>query len=516
MTGYGVTVFEGTRPDTFAVEVMGVLNNVMPDQDIILIKANTELLQHTMIMAGMSGSPIYINERLIGALAYSWSFEKEPIAGVTPIRNILEANQRPSLDTGEQNLKKIQTPLIASGFEQSIQTTMQERLGDYGFHSEFTAGGQATSGGKNSASGGSIEAGSALGVQLMRGDLSLTSIGTVTHVGEDGEVYAFGHPFLGSGQIEYPLTTATVHTYMPSYESSFKLASPGSAVGTITEDRQASIVGKLGIEPDLLPVEINLRSPDQNFQDQYRIEVIRHQDLTPGLINSAVSNFASRKLEQSGINWMESTVQAKLPGPNDLSFQHTDLVQGSYNPWSLLPLLKMWNNPFKQFHPDRITIDLTLHHGRESAQIEDLWVNGTVKPGEQLTVYTRINPYRGNTSTEKISVTLPESFRGNAVRVSAVPATQLQTLEARPETFGQLIQFLEKDRSPRDLAIVIEWPEASIKHSGKRMEHMPLSVIGRFGIEQPPTMDAQATTEINRISTDWILRGNRSQIITTN
>ncbi|MFP4687594.1 MAG: peptidase S55 SpoIVB, partial [bacterium] len=258
MEGYGRTVFSGTRIDTFAVKVLGVLENVMPGQDLILIRAESDTLHHTNIMSGMSGSPIYIGGRLIGALAYGWSFGKDPIAGVTPIENILKSRQ---IEYSEpEGARRIVTPLIASGFSSAGLESLSENLRARGMPVEIMTGGSD----KKEKTSAELEAGSAVGVQLVRGDLNLAAIGTVTHVDNEGRVYAFGHPFLNAGQIDFPMTAASVETTFASLQSSFKIASPLQPLGAITEDRQASIVGELGRQPEMIPVNVELSRPHQN------------------------------------------------------------------------------------------------------------------------------------------------------------------------------------------------------------------------------------------------------------
>lgn len=511
MTGHGLTVFEGTEAETFPVEVMGVLSNVMPDQDIILIKANTPLLNHTMIMSGMSGSPIYINGKLIGALAYSWSFEKEPIAGVTPIQNMRNAHQRDPLELDHDNLNKIATPMVATGFRPAIKDQIGRALDKEGLNAKFISGGQSS--GAGSAEGkieATLDRGSAVGVQLMRGDLSMTAIGTVTEVNDTG-VFAFGHPFLGAGQVELPMTTARVHTYMPSYQSSFKLASPIEPVGTVTEDRQAAIVGRTGVTPSMLPVTINLSSPNQQFDDSYQIELVRDRFLTPGLLNSAIANFATSKLEQRGVNWIELDGTVRLDDGDQFTFSRTRLVSGSYSAWTFLPLAQLWSNRFQSFEPEEITLDITLHHGRESATIKDLWVNKSLDSNPaKLTVYTRIDPFRGSTTIRKSTIRLPSDINGQGIRLSAVPASQLKQLEASPTTFRQLISSMSVERSPKQLAIVMEIPSFSMNAAGHRMQNIPHSVAGTYQAASQGPVNRAATTRHKTLSTDWILGGSKT------
>ncbi len=326
MEGYGLTVFEGTKPDRFHIKVIGVLHNFLPKQDLILIQSDDPRLIHSGIVAGMSGSPIFINtsdgDRLAGALAYGWHFAKDPIAGVTPIDNMLAAARTPlrgrdrtpaseaaldkplpderlaqaprhrglplppPLADGEApNLMRAAVPLSVSGFGARAVGDLTDAFAPY--HVVPMAAGGAAKPGVTGPT--RFEPGSAIAVELVRGeDMNVSGTGTVTWVDGD-RVIAFGHPMFNVGEIYLPIATAEVHTFMSSISSSFKFASPAVEAGTLVQDRQAAIVGETGARADMIPVRVRVTSPGK-AERVFRVEVVRHRFLTPLFTSTVVAN----------------------------------------------------------------------------------------------------------------------------------------------------------------------------------------------------------------------------------
>ncbi len=509
MTGYGKTVFEGTRVDSFPVRILGVMTNVLPDQDLVLIEADSPLLDHTNIMSGMSGSPIYINGKLIGALAYSWSFEKDPIAGVTPIKNILESRRRTRLALEGRSLNPIHTPIVTSGFQQDVLKEIRDKLDRGGLRPRFMAGGDAAST-TGDTPDPPLEPGSAVGVQLMRGDLGMTAIGTVTH--RSGKsVYALGHPFMSAGSVEFPMTAATVHSPMPSLQSSFKLSSPLEPVGTVTEDRQASIVGQVGTAPDMLPLSIQLRSTVNEYRENFELEVVRNRFLTPGLINSAVANFARSTIKQLGINRIETKVRIRLRDHPDIRFQQSNLSGRSFDVWTFLPISMIWSNRFTTPRIESVRVNITLHPNQNSARISDAWVDREqVMPGDTLQVFTRIDPFREAPFVRRTPIHVPSRMGGSVVRVHVVPARKRARLDDSPQTLDQLIQRLNSLKGPDRLAVVLEYAQLGLLSEGHRLQNVPFSIAGAY--QDAFTSSARPSTSVQSVltGTDWILQGEHS------
>ncbi len=302
MTGEGLTVFRGTKPEPFKFRVVSVLRNFLPKQDIILIRVEDERVEKSGVAAGMSGSPVYIDGKVIGAVAYAWSFSKEPLAGVTPIEAMLAEKSRPRRRDGDvyadggrarapgaafaaeaaatggfgdARLEPVAVPLAVSGLSAEALSTVASDLQQLGLVPLRAGGG----GPSLRPEKGHVEPGSAVGVELIRGDMSAVGTGTVTYV-DGNHVFAFGHPMLGTGEVELPLVESEVHTFMPSLATSFKMASPLAEVGTLVQDRQSCIVGDLSRRTKMMPVQVTVRVPDSEPRP-FRAEIARDKRLTP-------------------------------------------------------------------------------------------------------------------------------------------------------------------------------------------------------------------------------------------
>src|SRR3989442_9680476 len=324
MIGFGRTVFDGTRVEEFKVNILGVLENVIgPHRNLILAKLEGGPLANTGVIAGMSGSPVFVDGKLIGAVSYALgSFSKEPIAGITPVAEMTDSTafsdvrpigskvkveypltrdgltaafrkalnwNRPFADrpgdaeltgvsavsglAGTQLgtlLRPIATPLVMSGFEPDVADIFSGAFREQGF---IPTGGSAA-GFKNGEAPfeGPLKPGDAIGVMLVAGDLQLGGTGTVTHIDGD-RVYAFGHPLYNLGPTEFPMTRAYVYTVLPSLFSSLKLSTTGEVIGTFLQDRATAIAGKLGPGPHMIPITVTLE-PDHGPKRTFHFGVV--------------------------------------------------------------------------------------------------------------------------------------------------------------------------------------------------------------------------------------------------
>ena len=334
MVGIGKTVFQGDRLEEFKVHILGVLRNVIGTRrNLILAKLEGGPLADTGVIAGMSGSPVYIDGRLVGAVSYSLGqFSKEPIAGITPIDEMVEATaqaaprrqaatRRPADAADQENmraslrqafswmrpfaenpndvqvfgngldasvgtmLRPIATPLTIGGFDASVIDPLASAFREQGFLPMMAgAGGQDAA----ASSPQPLRPGDPIGVALVTGDLEFGATGTVTEV--DGKrVYAFGHPFYGLGPTQFPMTRAYVHTILPSLFSSSKLASTGEIIGTVQQDRATAIAGTLGAGPTLIPISMKLTS-DRGTTKTFKMSIVNDQLFTPLLAYVSILN----------------------------------------------------------------------------------------------------------------------------------------------------------------------------------------------------------------------------------
>src|SRR5262245_31948805 len=318
MHGYGRTVMKGTRIETFDAEVLGVLKNTSPGRDMVLCRLAGLNLEKTGIIAGMSGSPVYIEGKLLGAVAYAWPFGKEPIAGVTPfsqMHSYVESYERRDLaEKGGFNriglrtpltidgmrfdsvtvsqgydseqpaaddqlcLVPLRTPLMATGFTERSLSLLRDRFPRAGWL-PMQAGGAAAKIAEEEKNT-PLQPGGPMAVALISGDFDLSGLGTVTHI-EGDRVYGWGHPFFSMGHCEFPLMTGYIHTVYPRQSVSFKMGSPLKTVGVLDTDVSTGVAGHLGRKPDMLPMSVQVKTGHYAEATSYHVEIIRNPKMLP-------------------------------------------------------------------------------------------------------------------------------------------------------------------------------------------------------------------------------------------
>ncbi len=371
MVGVGKTVFEGDRLDDFTVHIIGVLRNVIgPRRDLILARLEGGPLANAGVIAGMSGSPVYIDGRLVGAVSYSLgAFSKEPIAGITPIAEMTEDATLPAVRRqasrvdlpmpltpeafqaslrqafswirpfaespadvqvlGDINagigtmLRPIATPLTLGGFDASVIAPVAAVFRDQGFVPVMGGGAQIA--GAAEAASRPLRPGDPIGVALMSGDLELGATGTVTEIAGD-RVYAFGHPFYGLGPTQFPMTRAYVHAVLPSLQSSMKIASTGEVIGTISQDRATTIAGTLGKGPAMIPINLTLNNAERGLHKTFRIAMVNDELFTPLLAYMSILNTLTSYERQNGVGTYVLRGSASIKNHGDISFE--DLFTG--------------------------------------------------------------------------------------------------------------------------------------------------------------------------------------------
>jgi hypothetical protein len=538
MRGTGITVFQGVERSEFSADIIGVLENAMgPRRNLILARLEGGPLAVSGVIQGMSGSPVYVDGRLLGAVSYSMgSFSKDTIAGITPIAEMLSddtgssarltpAVQRATLplatdtltgwlsgglagpapfaarpgdvrgvglpaDTAASlgvQLRPIATPLLMTGFTPDALTLITPML--------RTAGMTPVVGGAASAQplpDGPLQAGDAVGVSLVRGDLSMAGTGTVTLVDEE-RVYAFGHPFYNLGPSRFPMTRAFVHTVLPSQAISSKIASVGAVIGTFDQDRSSGISGSLGPGPPLIPVHVSLNAPDRNRQDNFDFEVITDQLFTPLLTYNAVLNTLFTYSREQGAATYVVSGTMELTGHPSATFEETFSGPSATIMAALYvagPLAALVNNGFEPVTIDRIDVSITVHDEIRTATLERAWLDDPrPRPGRNVPLRITAKTHRGDEISRTIMVDLPATARGRLQLLVADGATLAQrerrnsgqALEATD--LNQLIQALNGARRNNRLYIQLLRPDAGAVVNGQRLASLPPSVLGVLGAD---------------------------------
>jgi hypothetical protein len=539
MRGTGVTVFQGTERSEFTAEIIGVLENAMgPRRNLILARLEGGPLAESGVIQGMSGSPVYVDGRLLGAVSYSMgSFPKDTIAGITPIAEMLRddtgsstrvsrASPRLSLPLSTDTLtsllpnqltrpdpfatrpgdisavglppataatlgvqlRPIATPLVMTGFTAEAIDRIAPMFRAAGMVA--VVGGGVSS---QTESDGALEPGDAVGVSLIRGDLSMAGTGTVTLV-DEGRVYAFGHPFYNLGPAHFPMTRAFVHTVLPSQAISSKIAAVGAVVGTIDQDRSTGISGSLGAGPRTVPVHLTLNAPDRDRVDTFDFEVVADELFTPLLTYNAMLNTLFAHSREVGSATYVVRGQAELADHRSVTFEETfsgdaaTIMAGLYLAGPLTALL---NNGFEPVTVNGVDVVVTAFDDVRTAQIERVWLDDPrPRPGRSVPLRIAARTHRGDEVSRTIMVDFPASARGRfQIRVTdgATLAQQErqesgQALQAT--SLNQLIDALNVARRNDRVYVQLVRADRGAVVNGRRMASLPPSVLGVLGSDQ--------------------------------
>jgi hypothetical protein len=329
MQGYAYTIFAGDQVEKFDLEVIGVMPNFLgPKQSIILVQLKGPKVEHTGVVAGMSGSPVYIEGKLAGALSLKLGiFTKEPIAGVTPIADVLAGGSvtSPTAEAGTAapegtlsaafagragiqggaELRSIETPLIFSGFQPAAIQKFSDQLGSMGF---VAAQGGTTAPRPDDAK---LAPGDMAGMVLVQGDVSINSACTVTAIQGD-KVFLCGHPFLNLGNVQLPMARSRVLTTLSSDLASTKIVNAGGSIGTITGDHMTAVSGTIGPPPTMIPMELTTKSALGT--KTVRAQIVNHPKLTPLLVGITAFNSITQNVVYGETTTLKMNADIKLKG----------------------------------------------------------------------------------------------------------------------------------------------------------------------------------------------------------
>jgi len=534
MRGYGITVFEGNRLEKFDVEILGVLHNIGPRQDLILAKVDSPMVHRAGVIAGMSGSPVYIDGKVIGALAYSWQFAKEPVAGITPIEEMLKiadlgnntgavvvaasprmtgaeflgaiANQKTTelfdkLESGFRHaspagVKPIAVPLSLSSFAPETISRFSTLLDGMGFVAVPSG-----STGAPPASEAEFHPGDAIGAVLLNGDFNLAATGTVTFI-EGNRVYAFGHPFLDIGEISFPMAKSEIVTVMPSLASSFKFASTGKIVGSFRQDRSTGIMGIVGDKADMIPVDVSVEGsgPSQS----YHVNIVRHSLLSPLILAMAADSVVANAQRAAGERTVRMESEIKLKG-FDEPIRLREGWAGAQARQAIPAYLAVvsgyvMSNEFRVADIESVKIHLRHDDDLKIAKLLEASIDtpekGKINPGDTVKVRTVLKPYRGEPFVETFDVKIPENQPpGSAYLLigSGSLANQIDfsLVPPDPRNLEQVIAVLERLRPSTDLTIGLYSSAEGAVTAGVYLPNLPPSM--RAVVSADSTNGAQAT-----------------------
>ncbi|MBW7995274.1 MAG: hypothetical protein FVQ81_01635 [Candidatus Glassbacteria bacterium] len=564
MDGWGLSVFSGDSIERFEVRILGKLNNFSPKKDIILAELLGERLRHTGVIGGMSGSPIYIGDKLIGALAYGWQFSKEPICGITPIEQMLEiertvisssrntsaehgpieggltrsaparydpftAPENPLLDNsgnapaatgglaaGGFPLARLDIPLIFAGCSQSVF----ERFG--GMFDRFglvpLAGGSV---GSTDSGPVSLQPGSAVAAQLVRGDLSLAATGTLTHR-DDEKVLAFGHPFMQFGPVDFPMTSAEIITVLPNVARSFKISNTTDFQGSIRADHTNGVFGIIGAQPAMVPIEISLSLPSLPRQT-FHYEMVDNKMLSPVLaaitmlnsLSEAGNAVTEQTLRVSGTIEIEGTEAVKLE-----NMYAGSSATGQFIQQALQTMQYLYANYYGPAKVRRVSFDFEVAEGLPRARVAEVHVDSDeLTPGDTLQVNVTLDPFVTPSFRRQFQVVAPETVEKTRLFILVGSADYITRAEFQlsPGRFlytslAELVGLINKTRKNNCLYVKAFTMDRGLVLGGSEMPELPGSVWSLLNSRK----SSGATMPLNdktvaefELPTDYVLNGFR-------
>jgi hypothetical protein len=546
MRGVAYTVFQGTTPEPMDVEVLGVLKNANgPKGDIILVRLGGAKAEYTGVVAGMSGSPVYFNGKLAGAVAFRiGEFSKEPIAGVTPISEMLEisaldaapstipvqAKSGPSLTAKTSGpgisssqvqsfanyLKPIDTPLVFSGFsEEAVQR----------FAPQFAAQGIVPVMGVGSASDvkqpDPVVPGSAVSAILVRGDMDIAATCTVTYI-DATRLLACGHPLMQFGMIDLPMTKAQVLATLPSPLNAFKIVNATETVGSFVQDRHTGIMGEFGKKAEMIPVTLTIHGG--TGPKQFHYEVLNNARLSPVAISTTVFNALHGVNEYGDETTYTMKGAISVGGFPEVKLQDMYSTADGGQPAAMLAASsiggafgRIYDNPYSTPEIKGLQLDFEITNERRWAKLESARTDvSEARPGDEITFEVLLRPYRGEAVIEHVPVRIPPSAsKGSTLHVLVSDGEMLDRLRRGPNGGQKLdlastIGVLNKEHVNNRVYVSVlnEDPEAMV--ADKVMPAIPLSVMNVMDGMRGQDMTVLGESSVSEAATkplDFVVSG---------
>ncbi len=561
MKGYGKTVFSGKRIEVFNIEVLGVLKNWEARSDMILIKMTGGPLSKTGIIAGMSGSPVYIDNKLVGAVSHGWSFTKEAIAGVTPIGIMMDVlkmeaqveesifamkdntwsaplniqdsrvinklisheklfEDKLSQDTRFQqpftiNLVPIHTPLMVSGFDNRSLKRMSPLFSKMGWFPSQSNKGHANT----PANLSGFLPGAAVAAEIIRGDLNASAIGTVTY--RDGNnILAFGHPLIQTGTTDLPMSTAYVYTILASQSSSVKMAVPEKIIGRITQDRRSALAGKIGEYAQMISCLVDIKG---SLNVKYNFEIIHNKLLTPNLVQMAVESALLATEKSIGEKLVNLKLDIDIAGrekPITIENVYYDPGLSWFPIYNMIqPITTLLNNKFQPVRIKSIKLVADILETKNTASIENVRVSKKwVNPGDEISLNVSLKPFTQESVSIPLKIKLPDDItRGSTIRIIVCDANHSRMLETTgapgrlvPTNFEQLISNVEDVENNKNLIIRVLLNKRGLTYMGEDFPSLPNSFLNIMSLSNQSGISRLRGEIVKRIQTKWLITGKQT------
>lgn len=528
MIGTGRTVFAGGAIEDFEVEILGVLENSAPRHATILARLAGGPLAESGVIQGMSGSPVYVDGKLIGAVSSGYLFSLAAIAGITPIESMLAIGERGAADPDsrglylgatanvQERIRAIElgtfvSPLrvasraaVVAGANLPIVPIVLSGLSPAVFESAagfFRASGLVPVQGEGvaraiepAAAATELGPGSPFAVEFIRGDFNIAAYGTVTS--RDGDdILAFGHPLFDLGTVSFPIATADVVTVLPSTYSSFKISGLGRTVGALVQDRSSGVLGKMGAEAPMIPVHVGIKRGDNPLVG-FSFEVATHRMLTPVLLEMSLTNTLTVIEKSIGASTLMLRGRIAIEGQDDIVLDH--FASGDQAGPGLAGLVAaiaqvVLDNPFARARIRSVDVIFDYLEDNRWATLDRVWTDRqTVKAGESIGIRAFLTRVRQDGVSVPLDVRIPEDTPPGQLDLVVGDAAGFAQLEARseryqPRSLAQIVSLINKLRNGSTLYVALSRPDAGIAVNGFRHNRLPPSayqlMVGGAGAE---------------------------------
>lgn len=566
MKGISKTVFYGEKQEKFQVEILDIIHNVSPQTDMILARFTGKNIQKSGVAQGMSGSPVYIDGKLIGAIAFTWPNLKEAIGGIQPIEEMLpvmkESHKKISLNAPyplqinpsavplkkmkNLSLENLEVPITISGLDDQGFNFIKSRMEKKGI--QFVKG---TGGGskkepqkpktvknkkdliqQKSPKNKGLKAGDAVGILLMKGDASANAIGTITYVDDKDprKVLMFGHPFQSSGYVKYPMTRASIHYVMPSTKLAWKFGSTTDIVGTIYNDRQTAVAGKIGKAPKMIPVTIDVTNNNDNDKHHFSYEIVKHPEFFPnllsGVIVSSYNRYNSTHAQTAYIN-LDVSIRNNKTKKID-HFIVKDFVTGR-NSQTMTGFAKYISQSLEGIYYNFYD-DVDIVNAKASITYEDniqlaeivriITPQNYVEPGQDALLKVVVNTYKNKKEIITIKIPIPIGFKQPLLTVSLAGGkieeqNTNKTYKGLKDihNYYQLMEALKVNNNAKDIVAFYDIKGISANIDGFKLENLPLSKAISYGIKSQGNKYFAATRKRFRFKTNYIIIGQLQTMI---
>ena len=560
MTGVGRTTLQATTIVEFQVEVLAVMKNYGPKRDLIICRCSGAGLEKSGVVAGMSGSPVSIDGRVIGAVAYTFRWSKVPIAGVQPIEQMLgvtdafpwkaaepaQAKGRTSTssgvadealtvpasalasadlpeaftDRGAYQMQPIRTPVMVSGVPQRALARLGEYLEPFGMIP--MQGGAAE---LNLPDAAKLEPGAPLAVAMVRGDVQMTSMGTITEIVGD-RLYGFGHAMFGYGEANYPIMTGVAKVVVPSLMSSFRMGAPSKEIGRLVWDEETGVLGRIGDDrAPLVPMTVRVKGPGRGTERTFRAEIVHHQRLSQMFAAVVAGSSLTAQSNLPPDHTVTYRICVKPKGRDPIVRDNLAASPGGdiYVELAVRSIVgQVMENPFQNLALESVEVEAAIEPGSRLAEIEKSHaLRNTVRPGGTVPVELKIRPWRQEPRWIKVNVKVPDDWpegKYNLVLCSADEALRQEMQETpirfAPDDLDSLLAALARER-PRDrLFIRLSAPGQGVAIGRDELPNLPETMRSVLVGAARRKVTAVTGSLVTSQPTEYVLTGGRRIEIT--